>query len=79
MHKDLGTPLTNKYYVNTTKGSVYGTEKSFKQIGPFAYKAETEIENLYMTGASILSHGVAGASYSGVETASKILGCKQAD
>ncbi len=79
VHKDLGTPLTNQYYVNTTKGSVYGTEKSFKQIGPFAYKAETEIENLYLCGASILSHGVAGASYSGVETASKILGCRQED
>lgn len=79
VHKDLGTPLTNKYYINTTNGNVYGTEKSFKQIGPFAYKAETEIENLYLCGASILSHGVAGASYSGVETASKILGCRQED
>lgn len=79
VHKDLGTPLTNEYYVNTTTGSVYGTEKSFKQIGPFAYKSETEIENLYLCGASILSHGVAGASYSGVETASKILKCRQED
>jgi len=79
VHKDLGTPLTNKYYINSTKGNVYGTEKSFKQIGPFAYKAETEIKNLYLCGASILSHGVAGASYSGVETASKILGCRQED
>jgi len=79
VHKDLGTPLTNVYYVNTTKGSVYGTEKSFKQIGPFAYKSETEIENLYLCGASILSHGVAGASYSGVETAAKILKCRQED
>ncbi|MET2985119.1 phytoene desaturase family protein [Aureibaculum conchae] len=79
VHKDLGTPLTNEYYINTTKGSVYGTEKSFKQIGPFAYKSETEIENLYLCGASVLSHGVAGASYSGVETAAKILGCQQED
>ncbi|WP_262511830.1 phytoene desaturase family protein [Aureibaculum luteum] len=79
VHKDLGTPLTNEYYVNTTNGSVYGTEKSFKQIGPFAYKSETEIENLYLCGSSVLSHGVAGASYSGVETAAKILGCKQED
>ena len=79
VYKDLGTPLTNKYYVNTTNGSVYGTEKSFKQIGPFAYKPETEIENLYLCGASVVSHGVAGASYSGVQTAAKILGCRQED
>ncbi|MFS4468427.1 phytoene desaturase family protein [Maribacter sp. 2210JD10-5] len=75
VQKDLGTPITNEYYINTTKGNVYGTEKSLKHIGPFAYKAKSEIENLYLCGASILSHGVAGASHSGVETASLILGC----
>ncbi|MBO0593854.1 NAD(P)/FAD-dependent oxidoreductase [Cellulophaga sp. E16_2] len=77
--KELGTPLTNKYYINSTRGSVYGTEKSLKHIGPFAYKSKSEIENLYMCGASIVSHGVAGASYSGVQTAATILGCRQDD
>ncbi|MBK5272532.1 MAG: NAD(P)/FAD-dependent oxidoreductase [Bacteroidia bacterium] len=70
---DLGTPLTNEYYINSTKGNVYGTEKGFFQTGPFSYTAQTEIENLYMCGASIMSHGVAGASYSGVKTAARIL------
>ncbi|MBQ4820147.1 NAD(P)/FAD-dependent oxidoreductase [Aquimarina sp. MMG016] len=79
VQKELGTPITNEYYINATNGCVYGTEKSFRQIGPFAYKAETEIKNLYMCGASVLSHGVAGAGYSGVETAAKILKCKQWD
>ena len=32
-----------------------------------------------MCGASVLSHGIAGAGYSGVETASKILKCRQLD
>ncbi|CAM3504890.1 phytoene desaturase family protein [Zobellia roscoffensis] len=75
VQKDLGTPLTNKYYVNTTDGNIYGTEKSLKHIGPFAYKAKSEIENLYLCGASILSHGVAGVSHSGVDTAAQILEC----
>jgi all-trans-retinol 13,14-reductase len=79
VHKELGTPLTNKYYINSTKGSVYGTEKSLKHIGPFAYKTKSEVENLYMCGASILSHGVAGSSYSGVQTAAAILECRQDD
>ena len=79
VQKELGTPITNEYYINSTKGSVYGTEKSFSQIGPFAYKPKSEIENLYLCGASIASHGVAGASYSGVQTAAKILNCKQDD
>lgn len=75
VHTDLGTPITNEYYINTTDGNVYGTEKSLKNIGPFAFKAKSEIENLYLCGASILSHGVAGASHSGVDTAAQILGC----
>ena len=79
IHRDLGTPLTNEYYLNTTRGNVYGTEKSLKHIGPFAFKSKSEIENLYLCGASIVSHGVAGAGYSGVQTAAKILGCKQDD
>lgn len=79
IQKELGTPLTNEYYINSTRGSVYGTEKSLKHIGPFAYKSKSEIENLYMCGASIVSHGVAGASYSGVQTAAAILGCRQDD
>lgn len=73
--QDLGTPITNDYYINTTEGNVYGTEKSLKHIGPFAYKSKSEIENLSLCGASILSHGVAGASHSGVATAALILGC----
>lgn len=77
VHKDLGTPITNEYYINSTKGSVYGTEKTLKHIGPFAFKPKSEIENFYLCGASIAAHGVAGASYSGVQTAGLILGKTQ--
>ena len=73
VHQELGTPITNEYYINSTRGSVYGTEKKLTQIGPFAYKAKSEIKNLYLCGASIVSHGVAGAGYSGVQTAGEIL------
>lgn len=76
---DLGTPMTNEYYIKSTKGNVYGTEKGFFQTGPFSYTAQTEIKNLYMCGASIMSHGVAGASYSGIKTAAKILNCTEED
>lgn len=73
---ELGTPLTNEFYVNTTRGNVYGTEKSFMQTGSFSFNKKSEIENLYLCGASILAHGVAGASSSGVNTAAAILHCK---
>ena len=79
VQKELGTPITNEFYINSTEGSVYGTEKSFKQTGPFSYKPKTEIQNLYLCGASVMAHGVAGASYSGVQAAAIILKCKQDD
>lgn len=79
VHKDLGTPITNEYYINSTDGSVYGTEKSLKQIGPNAFRPQSEIENLYLCGASILAHGVTGATYSGIQTAAIILNCRQED
>jgi len=76
---ELGTPMTNQFYINSTRGNVYGTEKTLKGVGPFAFKAITEIQNLFLCGASTLSHGVGGATHSGVETASKILGVTTAD
>jgi hypothetical protein len=79
VHMDLGTPITNEFYINGTRGNAYGTEKIFKQIGPFAFQPKTEIENLYLCGASILAHGVAGAANSGVKTASVILKCEPSD
>jgi all-trans-retinol 13,14-reductase len=75
----LGTPFTNEHYIRSTKGNVYGTEKGFYQTGPFSFTAKTEIENLYMCGASIMAHGVAGAAYSGIKTAALILNCKEDD
>jgi len=76
---EIGTPITNEHYINSTNGNVYGTEKGFWQTGPFSFSTKSEIENLFMCGASIISHGVAGASYSGVRTAAAILGCAEED
>jgi len=76
---ELGTPFTNEFYIKSTNGNVYGTEKKLLQTGPFSFNAKTEIENLYMCGASIMAHGVAGSAYSGLKTAAIILNCKEDD
>jgi len=76
---ELGTPKTNEFYINSTKGNVYGTEKKLNQVGPFSYKNKSEIENLFLCGASTLSHGVAGATQSGIVAAAAILNCKPED
>jgi len=72
----LGTPLTNRFYVNSTHGNLYGTDKRLRQIGPFAWKTRTDLPGLHMVGASTTGHGVAGATMSGLFAARDILGCK---
>jgi phytoene dehydrogenase-like protein len=74
--KDLGTPITNQHYINATAGNLYGTDKSVWQVGPFAFGTKTEFEGLWMCGANTLSHGVAGATASGLAVARQILGCR---
>ena len=79
MQLELGTPKTNEFYINSTNGNVYGTEKTFNQIGPFSYQNKSEIKNLFLCGASTLSHGVGGATYSGIAAAAQILRCMPQD
>jgi phytoene dehydrogenase-like protein len=75
---ELGTPKTNEFYINCTNANIYGTEKILKQL-ILPYLPTTEIENLYMCGASTLSHGATGAAISGVQAAAAILKTKPED
>lgn len=77
--KDLGTPLTNQYYINAHKGNLYGIAKSVRQVGPGAFQIKSPIKHLYLCGASTLSHGVSGATYTGLAAARQILNCKTRD
>lgn len=74
---ELGTPLTNSYYVEGTLGNCYGTEKVLSQMGPMAFRPKTDIPGLYLCGSSTLSHGVMGAINSGINTAAQILGVRR--
>lgn len=74
--KDLGTPLTNAHYINAHNGNIYGTDKTVWQMGPLGFGIKTEIENLYMCGASTTSHGVAGVTQTGLRAAAAILDWK---
>ncbi len=76
---DLGTPLTNEHYINATRGNQYGIAKTPRQVGPGAFSTRSEIPGLFLCGASTLSHGVSGATASGLAAAKQILGCRTAD
>ena len=76
---ELGTPLTSDHYVRSTHGACYGTEKSLWQIGPFGFKQFSEIDGLCLCGSSILTHGVSGATTSGLALAAAILDCRPSE
>lgn len=73
---DLGTPLSNVHYCGSTRGNLYGTEKTLLQVGPFGQQLTTSIRGLWMCGASTLSHGVLGAHVSGLAVAARLLRCR---
>ncbi|HJM76720.1 MAG: NAD(P)/FAD-dependent oxidoreductase [Candidatus Thalassarchaeaceae archaeon] len=76
---DLGTPLTNQYYVNSHMGNLYGTAKTARQVGPSSFPIRTEIVGLFHCGASTTSHGVLGVMHSGLLAAKKMLGVQIRD
>lgn len=76
---EIGTPRTNKLYINSTGGNAYGTHKTIDQLGPGAFKHKSEIKNLYLCGSSTFSHGIAGAMNSGVNTAKIMLNLNRAE
>jgi phytoene desaturase len=78
--KELGTPLSNEYYLNATRGNLYGIDKGRFQVGPWAFSNKTEFDGLWLSGASTTAgHGVAGATASGLATARQILGCRYSE
>jgi len=58
---------------------LYGIEKIRQQVGPWAFPIQSEIEGLLMCGASTESHGVAGATGSGLTAARTILKCRTSE
>ena len=79
VYYSLGTPLTNEHYLNATRGNLYGIDKRPSQVGPWAFSPRAEFEGLYLCGASTISHGVAGATASGIDAAKAVLNCRTRD
>lgn len=72
----VASPLTNAFYCRSYRGAMYGAAKTPWQLGPFSFSSEGPVDDLYMCGASVLSHGVAGATLSGLIAAKSVLGLR---
>ncbi|MCC7075569.1 MAG: NAD(P)/FAD-dependent oxidoreductase [Acidimicrobiia bacterium] len=75
VHIETATPLTQERYTRSTGGTSYGLKFTAAQTGPLRPGYRTEIEGLYLVGAStVAGHGIAGTMVGGVMCAGEILG-----
>ncbi|WP_221409882.1 NAD(P)/FAD-dependent oxidoreductase [Reichenbachiella sp. MSK19-1] len=68
------TPLTQRDYLNTTGGSLYGISRDHNFPLKSQINTKTKMKNMYFTGQNIILHGVLGATISSVVTCAEILG-----
>ena len=75
---EAGSPATLQRYTLNHKGAAYGWDVSPKQVGANRIANKAPIEGLYFAGHwTTPGGGVYGVSYSGVQTAQKVLGLSQ--
>ena len=75
LHYEVGTPLTNQFYLGAYNGEGYGLDSNAYRFGKgHELKPETHIKNLYLTGQDVCTLGFTGALMGGVLTAHSILG-----
>jgi phytoene dehydrogenase-like protein len=72
--KEAATPVSQERFTRSTGGTSYGIEMSCSQAGPLRAGPRTEIEGLFLCGASTPSGpGIAGVMRGGVQTAGEVL------
>ena len=73
---DVGTPLSNQFYLGTPEGEVYGVDHDTKRFAPevmAAMRPEIGVPGLFLTGQDVFVCGLCGAMCGGVLCASAIL------
>jgi phytoene dehydrogenase-like protein len=71
---EVSTPLTNRDYTGTEEGAIYGLRHGMDRWGKYALHSKTKIENLLMTGHSVLMPGIVGVTIGAFVTCSYMLG-----
>ena len=73
---DVGTSLSNQYYLASHSGEVYGVDHTLERFSletMARLRPQTALEGLYLTGQDVMVCGFSGALHGGVFTASAIL------
>ena len=70
----ISTPLTYAGYLHAPEGSAYGIRKDAEAPLEVLLSPHTPIPNLYLTGQSLMMHGVQGVTQTALFTCAGILG-----
>ena len=73
----VATPLTNEFFLHANEGGIYGTEKTLRNLGPFAFPVRAPLAGLFQCGASTLAPGINGVTRSGLMAAAAALECDE--
>ncbi len=73
-YHELSTPLSTRHFANYGRGEIYGVSFTPERFRVPWLKPRTPIGGLFLTGQDAVAHGVMGALYSGLVTASAVLG-----
>ena len=73
-YQELSTPLTVRDLANYTRGEMYGIDHSPERFRQRWLRPQSSIKNLYFVGQDITTVGVSSALFSGLLTASSVLG-----
>jgi all-trans-retinol 13,14-reductase len=65
MHTEVGTVVTNDYYLGTHRGGVYGLAHTPKRFQQHWLRVNTPIKNLFLSGQYICCCGIGGALVGG--------------
>jgi len=68
------SPLTQRDYLNSVEGSLYGVVRDFNSPLHSQVNTKTKLKNLFLTGQNIIMHGILGTTISAVITCSEIVG-----
>lgn len=72
--KEAASPVSQERFTHSTGGTSYGIEMSCSQAGPMRMGPRTEIEGLFLCGASTpAGSGIAGVMTSGIQAAGEVL------
>lgn len=68
------TPLTQRDYLNSVDGSLYGVSRDYNYPLQSQISPRTKFKNLFFTGQNIIMHGILGTAIGAVITCGEIIG-----